>query len=409
MKSKLNQAGSERRNTARNWPSVKGHGEQRASYALSRLEDITRLMAEWVWEVGADGRITFVSERVTQDLGFHASHFLGRTFDEIGAFTEERRACVAPDWSSPFRDAAYEIRDVEGKVRRLLISGLPIYHPETWQYEGACGTARDITEIRASREAKASLEYANRILRETNNAKSAFLAGVSHELRTPLNAILGFSQILNDQMFGPIENNQYLEYISGIHESGEHLLSLVNDVLDLSRIEAGELVLDEAEIDIKKTVMTCLNMVRHMPESRGIDLHQSVTDDLPKLRADERMVRQVLLNLLSNAVKYTPEGGKVTIAAGMTEKSGICFEISDTGVGIPESDLALVLRPFGRRNPELADKVHGFGLGLTIADALMRQHNGVLAIESEVDKGTKVKVVFPAERVLRRPANGASR
>ncbi len=399
------------RRRPRNWPSIRGDATKRASYALTRLEDITRLVAEWTWEVDADGAITYVSERVTEDLGLVPGALVGRRFADIGKFVQdapcrgERAAKPAggpPDWRTPFRDLPFETANADGKTHRLLVSGVPIFEPETWAFEGACGTARDTTELRASHEIKAYLEEANRLLREASDAKSAFLANMSHELRTPLNAILGFSHILGAETFGPLGDPRYLEYARDIQIPSEHLVGLVNDVLDLSAIEAGQLDLFETEVDLATAIDTAIDMVRQAAAEKSLNVKTEVAPDLSPVTADERSMRQVLLNLVWNAIKFTPAGGRVTVAAKIGTDGDLVLRVADTGIGIPARDLDLVLKPFGRRAPTMTSGGdHGIGLGLAITKSLVEKHGGTIRIDSVEGQGTDVEVSLPKDRVCR--------
>lgn len=384
----------------RNWPSIKGDSDKRASYALTRLEDISRLVSEWVWEVDVDGVFTYISTRIIQEVGIHPGQLIGQKFAEVGTFANLGQGRNEPDWKTPFRDATFGMLDADGNTRRLLVSSVPIYEPDTWKFEGACGTSRDITELRATHETKAHLERANTLLREASEAKSAFLANMSHELRTPLNAILGFSQILQSEMFGRLGDDRYLEYARDIHRSGQHLISLVNDVLDLSVIEAGQLELFETEVNLEALVDGCLEMLRQAAARKDLTLLAEMSRNVPRLSADARTVRQILLNLISNAIKFTPDGGTVITSAEMNENREVVLRVSDTGIGIPEHDLQLVLKPFGRRDPEVTSNEKGIGLGLAISKSLVEKHDGTIDIISEVNVGTTVEIKFPKERTL---------
>jgi signal transduction histidine kinase len=367
---------------------------------MTRLEDISRLVAEWVWEVDQEGCFTYVSNRVVQDVGTHPSQFIDRKFGEVGRFLDLAGNRDEPDWKSPFRDVAFEMPDSDGNPRRLLVSSVPIYEPETWKFEGACGTARDITELRATHDTKAYLEKANRLLREASEAKSAFLANMSHELRTPLNAIIGFSQMLESEMFGPLGDARYKEYIKDIHDSGQHLIALVNDVLDLSVVEAGQLELFESEVDLRALVDGCVDMLRNLAERKNLRLVSEITKNLPALSADAKTIRQILLNLISNAIKFTPEGGTISISGELSDAREVVVRVNDTGIGIPEEDLQLVLKPFAKRDPTVANNEKGIGLGLAISKSLVEKHEGKLAISSTLGAGTTVEITFPRERTL---------
>ena len=401
----MNDTGNPTNRRPRNWPSIKGDAQKRASYALTRLEDISRLVAEWVWEVDKDGVFTYVSTRISQDLGVHPGQLVDRKFSDVGTFHNLPTDRETPDWKTPFRDITFEMNDAEGNPRRLLVSGVPIYEPETWVFEGACGTARDITELRASQETKGSLEKANQLLREASEAKSAFLANMSHELRTPLNAILGFSQILENEMFGPLGDDRYKDYAKDIGESGRHLIALVNDVLDLSVVEAGQLELFETDVDLRALIKGSTDMLDNLADNKGLKLELEINKNLPMVSADAKTVRQILLNLLSNAIKFTPPGGTITTSAWLSDDREATIRVSDTGVGIEEKDLQLVLGPFAKRDPSVAQHEKGIGLGLAISKSLIEKHGGSLTISSEIGTGTSVQISFPKERTLiQRPA-----
>ena len=233
-----------------------------------------------------------------------------------------------------------------------------------------------------------------------DRAKSEFLAAMSHELRTPLNAIIGFSEIIKEEVLGPVGSVKYREYSSDIHESGQHLLSLINDILDLSKIESGTDELQEDMIEIPEIVRSALMLVGERAEQGGIKLELDLPDQLPALRADERKLKQILVNLLSNAIKFTDAGGAVTLRAWCRMDSGYVFQIADTGIGIAPEDIPKALSHFGQVDGDLNRQYEGTGLGLPLTKALVEQHGGVLDLQSEVGVGTTVTVRFPAERII---------
>ena len=236
-----------------------------------------------------------------------------------------------------------------------------------------------------------------------SQAKSQFLATMSHELRTPLNAIIGFSELLKGELFGPIGDARYKGYVNDVHRSGKHLLSLVNDVLDFSKIDAGHLTLQEDQIEIRETLATSLRMVAGQADSNGVAIEQEIARDLPILRADERRVRQILLNRLSNAVKFTPRGGTVRLIAFVDEREFV-VQVADTGIGMAKEDIPRALERFGQLDSDLNRKYEGTGLGLPLTKKLAELHGGRLEIESELCVGTKVTVAFPAERLIEQSA-----
>ncbi len=243
-----------------------------------------------------------------------------------------------------------------------------------------------------------------------NSAKSQFLANISHELRTPLNAILGFSEMMKAETFGPLGANQYRGYIVDIHDAGAHLLNLINELLDLSKIEAGKFELVEDDCDIAEIVEATVHMMGERAAQAGVAIEQRVAPTLPLLRGDYRKVKQILFNLLSNALKFTPAGGQVTISADLAATGGVTLAVADTGIGIPPHELERVLEPFTQVENLLTRKHTGTGLGLPLCKALAALHGGTLTLASAVGHGTVVTVEFPEARAARLPgsAGGAT-
>ena len=249
-------------------------------------------------------------------------------------------------------------------------------------------------------QAKANSDEARRRAEEANLAKSRFLATMSHELRTPLNAILGFSEVMKGELFGGHSIPAYRDYSADIHSSGQHLLALINEILDLSRVEAGRYELKEDAISLSAIIEDCRHLLTLRAQKRDIVLQEAVEPDLPRLWADERAVRQVALNLFTNAIKFTPQGGQVTIKVGWTAAGGQYFSVKDTGPGIPESEIPVVMSSFGRGTLAQKNADEGSGLGLPIVKGLVELHGGTFTLRSKVREGTEVIVVFPPERVM---------
>ncbi len=232
-----------------------------------------------------------------------------------------------------------------------------------------------------------------------DRAKSEFLTNMSHELRTPLNAIIGLADMVKGELLGPLGVPAYKEYVEDIHGSGSHLLEIINDILDISRIEAGQLELKETTVDPEAIVAACERLVCVRAREAELSLVIEVGPAPPWLWADERALKQVLLNLLSNAIKFTPAGGEVRISGGIAADGGFCITVADTGIGIAEADISTVLAPFGQADTSFARMHEGTGLGLPIAKSLVELHDGRLELTSEPGSGTTVSVILPAKRL----------
>ncbi len=266
----------------------------------------------------------------------------------------------------------------------------------------------DAAVLRAHREAAlAELARIDMLKAEARDpAKSEFVAHMfvahmSHELRTPLNAIIGFSDMIRLRLNNMQADGKLLGYVNDINSAGWHLLRVVNDILDLSKIEAGKMDLHEEEVDLSHAVESCARMIKGQMDEKRLTFACDIADTLPPLFADELKVKQILINILSNASKFTPAGGKITLQARLDAKRGLAIKIVDTGVGIAAADIPKVFTPFTQLNANISRKVAGIGLGLPLAKALVELHGGALAIDSEVGKGTAVTVRFPASRIVR--------
>ena len=274
--------------------------------------------------------------------------------------------------------------------------------------KGLHTTVMTMLEYRAEKElliaeleqSKSISDEARRRAESANIAKSRFLATMSHELRTPLNAILGFSEVMKSEILGPHSNPTYKEYANDIHESGQHLLNLINEILDLSRIEAGRYELQEEPIALTDVADDCHRLLKLRAEKKGLRIIESFQPGLAKLWVDERAIRQVCLNLLSNAIKFTPPDGSISITVGATPSGGQFLSINDTGPGIPEEELPRVLTNFGQGSLAHQTAEGGTGLGLPIVMGLVELHGGSFDIKSKLRQGTLVTVTFPTERVM---------
>lgn len=261
------------------------------------------------------------------------------------------------------------------------------------------GSMEDITEqkntVVALKQAKLESDMANR-------AKSEFLANMSHELRTPLNAIIGFSEIIHQKAFGPIQPDNYAEYVDDIYSSGQSLLRLINEILDISRIDAGERQLTETRVNLFKLSQNCLDLCKtRIEENEFIIVNEMALS--PEVIAEELALKQVFMNLLTNALKFTPRGGHITLTSDLTTDGDLAISVTDTGIGLDKADIEKALSPFGQLNNELDRENSGTGLGLSLVQALMKLHGGYLELFSEKSIGTTATIVLPKKRVIARP------
>jgi two-component system cell cycle sensor histidine kinase PleC len=249
-------------------------------------------------------------------------------------------------------------------------------------------------------QAKAVSDEARRRAEAANMAKSQFLATMSHELRTPLNAILGFSELMRGEMLGPIGNPAYRAYLDDIHASGQHLLRIINDILDLSRIEAGKRELREELTSLPEIAREACSLLDLKAREKEIAIHEVFEEGLPKMVLDEQAIRQVVLNLVSNALKFTPAGGEVTVKVGRTQAGGQYVSVRDNGPGIPEDEIPVVLSAFGQGSISLKTAEQGTGLGIPIVQALIHLHGGNFTLRSALGVGTEAIATLPAKRVV---------
>ena len=272
--------------------------------------------------------------------------------------------------------------------------------PGPWEDAYLLGAAHLAGIAIERRRAEQSLKQATENAEMANRAKTKFLANMSHELRTPLNAIIGFSEIMRDGMFGPLGNERYRDYAIDIHDSGRHLLNVIDDILDISKIEAGRYAIEEQEIDLADVLYWSAEMMR----ARTMDKNQMVSldlpDSMPHINADQRAMRQIMLNLLSNAAKFTPAEGRIDIGVALTETGELKVAVCDTGIGIPADKLGEVMEPFGQVDDTNARQHGGTGLGLPITKSLIEMHDGEFILESTVGIGTSATMILPASRLI---------
>jgi two-component system cell cycle sensor histidine kinase PleC len=274
--------------------------------------------------------------------------------------------------------------------------------------KGLQSTALSMLELRAQKdvlfaeleEEKLISDDARRRAEGASMAKSRFLATMSHELRTPLNAIMGFSEVMKDEVLGTHANPVYREYAADIYESGRHLLHLISEILDLSRIEAERYELHEERAHLGDIAEDCHRLLKLRAQSKGLEIVEDFTADLPQVWVDPRSIRQICLNLMSNALKFTPKGGRITLTVAPTTDGGQLLSVRDTGPGIPEEEIPKVMQAFGQGSLAHETAEGGTGLGLPIVKSLIELHGGTFELRSELRKGTEVIVVVPKQRVL---------
>jgi signal transduction histidine kinase len=374
-----------------------------------RYERAVRGSRDGVWDYDLSADTIYYTERCQEllgvdadALGTQAAAFIQRVIPQDRAklrqtiannikhgtpYDIEVRMYVGPGVANPdpadapamrwFRLRAETERDAEGRAVRIA------------------GTLSDIDELkRQERELIAAREKAEL----ANKSKTEFLANMSHELRTPLNAVIGFAEVIEGQLLGEIGNPKYRAYANDIRESGQHLLSLINDILDHAKIEAGRRELHEEWLRLADLIHGTVRLVRERAHDRGIVLDVQPADGLPRVFADQRGIKQILLNLLTNAIKFTPENGRVAVRAEV-DADGLWLEVADTGIGIAEADIEKAMAPFGQADNWLTREHEGTGLGLALCKQLAELHGGTLTLDSAPGEGTCVRVTLPAERL----------
>jgi PAS domain S-box-containing protein len=379
--------------------------ERRLNQAQQRLLDAIASLREGFALYDAEDRLVLCNENYRRmfpeiaDLLMPGSRFVDLMDAYAEATDTDRSTGGGEAWLADVmarhRDPgiAHELLSGDGRwlqigERRTDEGGVAVIVSDISRVKG-----REQELVRAKEEA----ELASR-------SKSEFLANMSHELRTPLNAVIGFSEVMEAQLFGPLGHQNYINYAADIHRSGEHLLGVINDILDMARIEAGKIQLNEEPVEVASAAATAVRLIDQRASAGKVTIIAALPDDLPELLADARLVKQCLINLLSNAVKFTPGGGRIEISAERTPEGWLALRIADTGIGIAAEDMERVMAPFGQADSALHRRYEGTGLGLPLVKSYMELHGGVLRLDSTPGAGTTATLLFPPQRLAAGPA-----
>jgi PAS domain S-box-containing protein len=388
--------------------SARAAAETMAAQAQQRLVDALESISEAFVLYDDQDRIVLFNQR------FRELHGSCANLITVGARFEEVARAVAAQGLVPeaggriqewVRERVLQHVNPSGSFQMELADGRWLRISERRTRDGGIvGTMAEITDEkrreRELRRARDAAELANR-------SKSEFLANMSHELRTPLNAIIGFSELMKNEVLGSIGVPAYSGYIRDIHDSANHLLNIINDILDLSRIEAGKLKLFETAVDLGAAAQATARLVTDRAADSGVRVSADIEPNLPTLLGDERLVKQILINLLANAVKFTPRGGSVVVRAFKDADGRLGLSVADTGIGIAEADLLRVMEPFGQADGSLRRRYEGTGLGLPLVRSFVELHGATFDLKSQVGSGTTATVVFPAERTMQQTAPSA--
>jgi PAS domain S-box-containing protein len=377
-----------------------------ADASLRRLEEenhelkaVLDTATDGVLVLDRAGRVLSANRSAEALFGYEAAQFTELSFGDL--FAPESRRAVLDHLDRLSRDRSARVLDAGRKaIGRVKQGGLvPLYITMGRIEDGdkLCVVLRDMTAWKRTEE---DLINARQDAEKASTAKSEFLAKISHEIRTPLNAIIGFSEVMMDERFGPVGNERYRQYLKDIHSSGGHLISLLNDLLDLSKIEAGKLELTFVSVDLNMLVLQCVAIMQEQANRERVIIRTSLPPNLPAIIADARSVRQIALNLLSNSIKFTGAGGQVIVSTAVNDDNEVALRVRDTGVGMSEKELQTALEPFRQISTATRRTSGGSGLGLPITKALAEANHARFRITSQIDDGTLVEVAFPATRVL---------
>jgi PAS domain S-box-containing protein len=368
----------------------------------ARAEELSAILdtaTDGVIVIDQRGKIGSLNRAAEALFGIEASDYAGRFFTDLIADESQKAALDYLDGLAA-NGVASVLNDGREVIGRVPAGGLiPLFMTmgRIGSSDKFAAVLRDITHWK---NVESELIAARRSAEAANAQKSDFLAKISHEIRTPLNAIIGFSEVMMGERFGPIGNERYRSYLHDIHVSGAHLLSLINDLLDLSKIEAGKVDLAFEAVPVNAAIQECVALMQPQANRERIIIRTSLANDVPNVVADPRSFRQIMLNLMSNAVKFTRAGGQVIVSSSLEASGEVVVRIRDTGIGMSEKDIETALKPFRQVAIQRDDREHGTGLGLPLTKALVEANRATFSIDSAVNQGTLVKITFPTTRVL---------
>jgi len=367
----------------------------------AELRTILDTATDGIATLDEEGRIVTLNKSAEAIFGRNQSDVIGRKFTDLltkksSVAVEDYLAGLSDNSLATIFNDGREVVAVENKGGHiplfLTIGKMPDDKPSKF-----CAVMRDITQWK---KAEDNLKQAIEVAERASTQKSDFLAKISHELRTPLNSIIGFSEVMAQEQFGALKNDRYRGYVSDIHSSGKHLLSLINDLLDLSKVEAGKLELKFASVDLNEIILKSVSSMQNDANRQRIVIRNSLNSDLPNVVADERSCRQIVLNLLSNAIKFTKGGGQVIVSSTLEETGEVKISVRDTGIGMSKKDIQHALEPFRQITTSSTGSAVGTGLGLPLTKALTEANRARFHIESKPKSGTLVEITFPTARVL---------
>lgn len=371
------------------------------------LKDFEAGATDWLWETGPDGELVYVSDRLANILRRDRARLIGAKLHQAAGMPQSSSGWRTLSVLMASEQAVCELEVPVRRNRTTLwwqLTARPL-RDASGAFRGYRGVGTDIT---AKRQAAIEMVRAKEAAERTSAAKSRFLATMSHELKTPLNAIVGFSEMIADEREGPVGHSNYVEYARNILDSSKHLASLINDILDITRIEKGSAILLEQDIDPIEVAEVVVKMCRGAARASDVSIVDDLSIEPVELRGDITRLQQILINLVNNAVKFTPAGGTVSVALSRNQSGGLEFVVTDTGIGIAKHELKRIFEPFVQVEDGSTRRFGGVGLGLAISRKLARLHGGDIVITSKPGKGTVARLVLPPSRVTPRPPGAAN-